>query len=284
VKCRQAAAGRVLAARHHAPWGRSRPNASSAPRPSPPRKLVYPKAAEQKRLRQQRRPVVSKALVVNLATGDKREFDRVRRVAFGGDTPQWLAMQAFGPDAPAGGGGAGGAGGPAPGAPGMGGNPLGGGGGRVEGTDMLLYELGTSALFNVGNVADFAFDNKGRWLAYAIDAREQAGNGVQLRELATGVVKSIDAGKALYRRLAWSDTLNALAFVKGTADSAATDTAWTAVGVSRVGAPTQQGHAAQRHGSEPRSCAALARTAGCTAHRSARGHAAAATQRTTGRR
>ncbi|BAH39841.1 MAG TPA: S9 family peptidase [Gemmatimonas aurantiaca] len=202
--------------------------------------LVYPKAAEQKRLRQQRRPVVSKALVVNLATGDKREFDRVRRVAFGGDTPQWLAMQAFGPDAPAGGGGAGGAGGPAPGAPGMGGNPLGGGGGRVEGTDMLLYELGTSALFNVGNVADFAFDNKGRWLAYAIDAREQAGNGVQLRELATGVVKSIDAGKALYRRLAWSDTLNALAFVKGTADSAATDTAWTAVGVSRVGAPTQQ--------------------------------------------
>lgn len=202
--------------------------------------LVYPSTAEQKRLRQQRRPVVSKALVVNLESGDRKEFDRVRRITFGGDAPKWLAMQAYGPDALAGGGGGGGAGGPAPGAPGMGGNPLGGGGGRVDGTDMLLYELGVGTLFNVGNVADFAFDDKGRWLAYAIDAREQAGNGVQLRELATGIVKSIDAGKALYRRLAWNDTLPAFAFLKGTADSAATDTAWTAMGVSRVGAPTQQ--------------------------------------------
>lgn len=201
--------------------------------------LVYPKAAEQKRLRQQRRPVVSKALVVNLVSGETREFDRVRRIAFGGDAPKWLAMQAYGPDAPAGGGGGGG-GGPTAGAPGMGGNPLGGGGGRVEGTDMLLYELGAGTLFNVGNVADFSFDDKGRWLAYTIDAREQAGNGVQLRELATGVVKSIDAGKALYRRLTWSDTLPAFGFLKGTADSAGTDTTWAAMGVSRVGAPTQQ--------------------------------------------
>ncbi|MFN8977698.1 MAG: S9 family peptidase [Gemmatimonadaceae bacterium] len=196
--------------------------------------LVYPKAAEAKRLRQQRRPVQSKALVVNLATGTPREFERVRRISFGGDAPRFLAMQAYGPDAPAGGAG-GGAGGPAPGAPGMGGNPLGGGGGRVEGTDLLLHELGTEALFNIGNVGDFAFDEKGRWLAYAIDARERIGNGVQLRDLRTGVVQSLDADKALYRRLAWSDTLAALSYLKGTPDSAATDTTWGAFGVADVG-------------------------------------------------
>lgn len=201
--------------------------------------LVYPKSAEQRRLRQQRRPVQSKALVVNLATGEQREFDRVRRIAFGGDTPRFLAMQLYGPDAPAGGGG-GGAGGPQAGAPGMGGNPLGGGGGRVDGTDMLLVELGTTNVFNVGNVADFAFDDKGRWLAYAIDAREQAGNGVQLRDLASGSVKVIDAGKALYRRLAWTDTLDAIAFLKGTADSAGTDTTWAAMGVKQIGSPAMQ--------------------------------------------
>ncbi len=201
--------------------------------------LVYPGAAEQKRMREQRRPVVSKALVVNLATGDRQEYDRIRRIAFGGDSPAWLAMHAFGPDAPnAAGGNAGG--GPLPGAPGMGGNAPGGSGLRVEGTDMLLLELATHTPFNVGNVADFAFDDKGRWLAYVIDARDQAGNGIQLRELATGVVKSIDAGKALYRRLAWSDTLPALAFLKGTIDSSATDTTWAALGLSRVGSAAQQ--------------------------------------------
>lgn len=196
--------------------------------------LVYPKAADAKRLRQQRRPVQTRALVVNLATGAQREFERVRRIAFGGEAPKFLAMQAYGPDVPAGGGG-GSAGGPAPGAPGMGGNPLGGGAGRVEGTDLLLHELGTEALFNIGNVGDFAFDEKGRWLAYAIDARERIGNGVQLRDLRTGVVQSLDADKALYRRLAWSDTLAALSFLKGKPDSAGTDTTWGAFGLADVG-------------------------------------------------
>ena len=200
--------------------------------------LVYPKAAEQKRLRQQRRPIQSKALVVNLATGEQREFDRIRRIAFGGDVPSYLAMQAYGADAPSGGGGGGG--GPAAGAPGMGGNPLGGGGARVDGTDLLLHELGTANVLNVGNVGDFAFSDNGRLLAYTIDAREMVGNGVQLRDLTTGVVRNIDAGKALYRRLAWTDTLASFAFLKGTADSANTDTTWAAVGVSRAGSPAQR--------------------------------------------
>ncbi|MCZ8202966.1 prolyl oligopeptidase family serine peptidase [Gemmatimonas sp.] len=198
--------------------------------------LVYPTAAEQKRLRSQRRPVQSKLRLVELATGQTREFERVRRFAFGGEAPLAMAMHQYGPDAPA--GGAGGAGGgPAPGAPGMGGNLFGGGGGRVEGTDLLLYELASKMVYNVGNVADFAFDDSGRWLAYAIDARDQAGNGVQLRDLRTGVVQALDAGKALFRRLAWSDSLPALAYLKGTVDSAATDTTWGAFGVAAVGTP-----------------------------------------------
>ena len=202
--------------------------------------LVYPKAAEQKRLRQQRRPVHAKAVVLNLATGERREFERVRRMAFAGDRPRWLALQLAPPDAAGGGAGNGAGGGPAPGAPGMGGNPPAGAGGRVEGTDLLLHELGTPTVFNVGNVADFAFDARGRWLAYTVDAREQAGNGVQLRDLRTGVLRVLDGGKALYRRLGWSETrtrdsLAALAFLKGTVDSAATDTTWTAIGVADPG-------------------------------------------------
>lgn len=186
--------------------------------------LVYPKAAEQKRMRTARRPIQAKATVVNLATGEKREFDKIRRITFGGESPKWIALQGYGPDAPAG---------APPGAPA-------GGAARVDGTDLLLHELGTETIFNVGNVADFAFDDKARWIAYTIDARDQLGNGVQLRELATGVVKSIDAGKSLFRRLAWSDTVAAFAFLRGTVDSAGTDTTWAASAVSRVGTPLQK--------------------------------------------
>ena len=60
---------------------------------------------------------------------------------------------------------------------------------------------------NVGNVAEFGFDDSGDWLAYTIDARDQIGNGVQLRNMRTDVVRAIDSDRALYRRLVWSDSL-----------------------------------------------------------------------------
>ena len=43
---------------------------------------------------------------------------------------------------------------------------------------------------NIGNVAEFGFDDSGEWLAYTIDARDQIGNGVQLRNMRTDVVRA----------------------------------------------------------------------------------------------
>ncbi len=200
--------------------------------------LVYPTAAEQKKMRTARRPVQAKARIVNLATGEQREFDKIRRVEFSGESPTHIALQGYAPDAAAGGGGGGGGAAPAPGAPGMGGSGGGGGAARVTGSDLLLHQLGTTAVFNIGNVGEFAFDHRGRWLTYTIDARDQLGNGVQMRDLASGTVQSLDADKALYRRLAWSDTLPALAFLKGVIDSAGTDTTWGTFATAGVGSKT----------------------------------------------
>ncbi len=183
--------------------------------------LVYPSAVEQKRMRTARRPVQAKAAIINLATGTRRDFERIRRVTFNSDSPTWLAMQGYPAEGGAAAGGAGAGAGAAVAS-------------RASGTDLLLHQLGTEAVFNVGNVAEFSFDDKGRWLAYSIDAREQFGNGVQLRDLSNGVITSLDADKALYRRLSWSDTLPALTFLKGTIDSAATDTTWAAIAVSAL--------------------------------------------------
>jgi dipeptidyl aminopeptidase/acylaminoacyl peptidase len=180
-------------------------------------------------------PTQNKLGLVNILSGEKKEFDRVRRFAFNGDKPTWIAMQSY-PEAAAPAANAGGAAGNGRG----GGAPAGGGGaaGRPDGTDLVLYNLSTGDAVNVGNVAEFAFDDSGDWLAYTIDARDQIGNGVQLRNMRTDVVRGIDSERALYRRLVWNDSVGALAVLRGMIDSTARDTLFSIVTFTKVATGT----------------------------------------------
>lgn len=180
---------------------------------------VYPSATEAKRLRAQKRTLYNKVVVVNLASGEKKEFDKIRRFAFSAEQSGWLAMQTYPADAPAAGPPAADAAAPA----------------RVEGTDLLLYDLATGETVNVGNVAEFAFDQSGDYLAWTIDARDRLGNGVQVRNMATAVVKSIDSDRALYRRLAWADSGLALAVLRGVPDSVTKDTSYSLLAFTGFG-------------------------------------------------
>ena len=180
-------------------------------------------------------PAQNKLGLVNIATGEKKEFDRVRRFAFNGDKPTWIAMQSY-PEAQAPAGDAAAAAAPG-GRGGRGGAPAAGGGaatGRPDGTDLVLYNLSNGDAVNVGNVAEFGFDDSGDWLAYTIDARDQIGNGVQLRNMRTDVVRAIDSDRALYRRLVWSDSLGALAVLRGKVDSLGRDTLFSVVTFTKV--------------------------------------------------
>src|SRR5215211_3274552 len=174
-------------------------------------------------------PAQNKLGLVNLSTGEKKEFDRVRRFAFNGDKPTWIAMQSF-PEAASGNAGAQG---------GAAGRGAAGGAdsARVQGTDLVLYGLTTGDAVNIGNVSEFGFDDAGNWLAYTIDARDQIGNGVQLRNMRTDVVRGIDSDRALYRRLVWADSGRAIAVLRGRADSTARDTLYSVVTFTNIGAP-----------------------------------------------
>ena len=86
----------------------------------------YPKKAEQERLKRQRRPVQASAVVVNLATGEKHEYPKVRRFVFSGESSQWIALQRYQPEPPNGGGGTAGRG------------AGGAGPDRPKGSDLLL--------------------------------------------------------------------------------------------------------------------------------------------------
>src|SRR5262245_58463779 len=181
---------------------------------------VYPSRSEAAQLRRQRRPVQNKVGIVNLTTGDKIEVARVRRYLFSGENPGWIALHKYGPDVPDNNAGQNG---------GQRGQTGGSGNAnaredRPRGSDLLLRELGTGQEINVGNVADFAFDKKGRYLAWTIDAQDKTGNGVQYRDLQNGTIRSIDSDdKVVYSRLSWNEEGEGLAVLKGVEDRAYAD-------------------------------------------------------------
>ena len=189
---------------------------------------IYPTEREARRLRQQRRPAQNKVAVLNLATGQKTEFEKIRRFDFSGEKPQVIAL--YGYAAEASGASTAEAGRGAAATP-----PS-----RAEGADLLLYSLTNGSIINIGNVGEFAFDESGSYLAYSIDARDAIGNGVQLRDLRTDVVRPLDSERALYRHLVWADSGPALAVLRGRPDSTAKDTLYGVVAFTAVGSPTQR--------------------------------------------
>jgi dipeptidyl aminopeptidase/acylaminoacyl peptidase len=167
--------------------------------------VVYPKSADARRARRTRATLSNSLSVVELATGTKRDFERVRAYRFAGDKSDWLAIHHTAPDAAAG---------AAPAAP-------------AGGTVLELVNLAGGTPVIIAGVSEFAFDESGRWLAYTLDARDLIGNSLQLREVATGITRSLDATKASYRRLAWVDSGDALALLRSTVDTASRDTSFT---------------------------------------------------------
>ncbi|HVH38458.1 MAG TPA: hypothetical protein VM764_00405, partial [Gemmatimonadaceae bacterium] len=191
---------------------------------------VYPKAEDALKARRDRRTLATKVGVIELATGVKREFDRVRSFRFAGDASNVIALQHMPPEAGAAGGGAGG------GAAGGAGGATGGAGAAASGTLVTLVDLSGGTPVTIAGVGEYAFDAAGRYLAYTIDQRDQMGNGVQLREIASGVVRALDAEKASYRRLTWADTGHALAVLRTAVDTATKDTLATVLGWARLSA------------------------------------------------
>src|SRR5262245_31287276 len=131
-----------------------------------------------------RRPT-PKVVLVNLTTGEKAEVEGVRRLAFNGEAATWIALQRAPADLPRG------------------------------GSDLTLRELATGAEQTLGNVGEWAFDRKGKWLALTIATRDQAGNGVQLRDMTTAALVPLDSAAASYTSLAWTDKGDALTVLKG---------------------------------------------------------------------
>ncbi len=148
----------------------------------------------------------TKLAVVNLVDGTKREFENVRAFRFAGDKSDWIAVHLAAPRsvvvAPAAGGA---------------------GGGVAVGSTLELVNLAGGMPTPISDVAEFAFDDAGDWVALAIATTDQAGNSVQLRQLSSGIARTLDVKKASYRRLTWGDSSDALIAYRVVTDTAGAD-------------------------------------------------------------
>jgi dienelactone hydrolase len=190
-----------------------------------------------------------KTILLNLENGKQVEFQNVRRFGFSGETVTHLALhKTFAPAAAPAAGGKGPAGGGQPAAPAA---PA------STGTDLVLYELATGNELTLGNVADYVFDKKGQWLAMTIDAHDQSNNALQLRNMATAALSSLDSGKASYQALAWTEKGDGLIVLKGIEDKAYEGKIYSIVGFRDFtnGTPTKIVYEPQSDSSFPKGMA-----------------------------
>jgi dipeptidyl aminopeptidase/acylaminoacyl peptidase len=166
----------------------------------------------------------NKLVLMNLATGAKKEFERIRRFSFNADRPTWVALFGYGTaETPATGGAANGRGGAPGGAPGG----ASGGSAAVGPAPLLLYNLASGEMINMGVVGEYVFNESGSWLAYTMETPDRVGNGVQLRNMNTAAVHSVENDRLLYKHLAWADSSRALSVMRGRIDDVAKDTTFS---------------------------------------------------------
>lgn len=165
-----------------------------------------------------------KVVLVNLANGEKTEFEGMQSFQFSGEAATHLAFRKA-PEVPVV---------PPTGPPAVPVTP------SATGSDLVLRELASGAELVFGNVSDFSFDKPGNWLVMLIDASSQIGNGVQLRDMKTAAIVPLDTAKATYSSLSWNKDRNAFALFKGVDDKSVEGKWNTLLGVSDLGSkPTK---------------------------------------------
>jgi dipeptidyl aminopeptidase/acylaminoacyl peptidase len=174
-------------------------------------------------------PPASKTILLNLGSGEKVEYEGVTRFAFSGEASTYLAIyksrSRSGPSFSS------------VSLPGLfssgteSNTP-------ARGGDLLLRELATGKELLLGNVAEFAFDKKGDYLALVIDAQGQIGNGVQLRNMKTGLLTQLDSGKASYQGLTWTEKGDGFSVLKGVEDKKYKDKLHSVLAYTDVTSPS----------------------------------------------
>src|SRR6266496_734422 len=160
--------------------------------------------SQQDKLRKDKKPIHSKLGLLNLSSGQTTVVEGIESFAFNASGSH-LAMRHYPPEkkeAPPPDGGAAAA--DADEAP--------------QGATLIVRQLATLRDTTLGNIAEFAWQDKGRLLAVTISAEDKAGNGVQLFDPDTSALHVLDSSSSVYSALAWRKESADLAVLKSKTD------------------------------------------------------------------
>ena len=155
---------------------------------------------EQKKLEDEQKPVRLRMGLLDLRTGDTLSVDDVAGFQFSHDGT-YLAMSRYSPQ----------------------------GEREANGADLVIRTLASATDMNFGNVSRFAWQDEGSLLALIVDADGQAGNGVQIFDPATGVLRSLESASARYTEPVWREEEDDLAFLRVEVDSVYEDSSHTVI-------------------------------------------------------
>jgi len=152
-----------------------------------------------------------KLLLVNLATGHTTTFEKAGAFAFNGKAATCLALALVREKQP----------GAKPDDP--------------KNSELLLIELKTGKIQDIGDVGEFAFNKPGTFLAYTTETPNKTGNGLYLLSVATRQTTVLDNDKMNYKSLAWKEEGDAFAVLKMKKDTAWKTQKGTVIGVKDPG-------------------------------------------------
>lgn len=136
-----------------------------------------PAEDKRKELKEKNEKVFETAWLLNLQSGEKYRVERANSLTFSEDGRYWAVhreKKESDSDSPA-------------------------------GSDLILRDLGDGSVMNIGNVSEYSFNKRSDMLAYLVDARDNAGNGVYVRNLDNGRTTTLDSDSATYSGLSWDD-------------------------------------------------------------------------------
>ncbi|HET7564534.1 MAG TPA: hypothetical protein VFJ96_06040, partial [Gemmatimonadaceae bacterium] len=110
-------------------------------------------------------------------------------------------------------------------------------GAKGHGADLVVRDLERGTDVTFGNVWDYAWSDDGALLAMSIDVDGRTGNGVQVYDVATGTIRSLDASDMVYAGLQWRDHSHDLTAFRSRIDSAFADTGYAVIAWRGVGTP-----------------------------------------------
>ena len=138
---------------------------------------VTPDQESRKKLTKSRKPVYITAELMNLETGEKVQVNRANVMTFSNDGAYWMVHRKKPDDDDS----------------------------KHKGSDLIIRNLNTGAVSNIGNVSEFAANQKSTKLAYVVDANEMSGNGVYLFDMQTASIQAVHTDSSTYSGLSWDD-------------------------------------------------------------------------------